>query len=143
MRNAQFPEHNGEPGTMRWWRGESLLCPDGVTGDAADRSTIYDQYDAAKALEYLDGGRRRKEQWRDPEGRETGTVEEEDDDADDVVEQTQTHTESAVRRDVPDARMRHERDFADRIEQQQAHREKVMSDCYAAYDRKLMEQSRR
>ena len=91
-----------------------------------------------------DDARRRKEQWRDPEGRETGTVEEDDDDddADEVVNQTQTGTESVIRRDVPDA-MQRARAFGNQIAEQQAHREKVMADAYAAYDRDLMEQSRK
>ena len=107
--------------------------------DAADRSTIYDEYDAAKALEYLDGGRRRKEQFRDPEGRETGSVEEEDDDADDVVEQTQTGTESIVRRDVPDFqdRTQQARSFGDHVNKLQERREQVMNEIYSQRDAEL------
>ena len=132
------------------YRGKMTCVPVGVTGDAADRSTIYDQYDAAVSNAWRDGGRRKKQEF-DPQGREAGSeVIEEDDDDDDrfmsgaveeVVNQTQTGTERIIRRDVPDAqdRLQRERASGNQIAEQQEQREQVMDAAYSDYDSELTE----
>lgn len=50
VRNEFFPQHNGEPGTIKMYKGRLCCVPEGVTTDAAvaDKYSIYDEYDAPR-----------------------------------------------------------------------------------------------
>ena len=175
-----FPYDFGSPGTMQWYppAGRMVCIPTRRAAGDADQqlvlppSTTIVGPNLAAEQETDDDQMyppRRKKQKFDPQGREAGYEEiEEDDERDDDValgrafesgavegayNQTSTHIKSQLRRSVPDrlqrdhaARMkqiapqlRQYGNFADRIAAQQQSREKIMDAEYSKYEERLRE----